>query len=494
LLLSIPHCIPIMNLDFIAYPMEPLKGNLVPLWRLDPSESFSDWKLEIETVDDGSVETYHVHRNLMSIGERKSGHLESLFKNNAFAENETHAVRVQFASSAAAAVPVMLDYIYGSNAPLRFSPDTAVAICELGRYFIVPSLCEQAKQFWRTNMTLNNCHLYYTQACIYQNDDVLDCVEEGCVNALINYQDYIVTDRFSHLLPHFAVDFWAGIFDSPAFRHRVLGCKVSLLVLQICQRGGVDGADFDKLTSIKCLPYVDWKVAIPLLKLESELDSNGADPSVDRFSSLQHRCADAFAHAAQNREYVTYITEPENLSYLKRDHPDLFGLVYVKELTTGSLGQSADGLRSFGSGTHSYGPFSFGNHPSGFTTFETHPFGRSLSGEPLAGGFGGPSAGGFGGPPDGAFGGSLLQARPGLFGADSSVEAFGGPGPGLFGNAPHVQAFGGSPSVGIPFGFLPPAAFGQPDHAFGAHGDAQVARVARDATPLRRQRSLRRPR
>ena len=41
-----------------------------PSWRLDPSTSHSDWKIEVERKDSGEVDIYNVHRHVLAVGPR----------------------------------------------------------------------------------------------------------------------------------------------------------------------------------------------------------------------------------------------------------------------------------------------------------------------------------------------------------------------------------------------------------------------------------------
>jgi hypothetical protein len=72
-----------------------LEAPKVYVWQLDPSENYSDWKLEIETAGGGRIVTYHVHRFILSVGERKSRYFERLLKTRALLKMR----RAQVASS-----------------------------------------------------------------------------------------------------------------------------------------------------------------------------------------------------------------------------------------------------------------------------------------------------------------------------------------------------------------------------------------------------------
>jgi len=41
-------------------------------WRLDPSESMSDWTLRVVNKGTNTVDEYHLHRNILAVGKRRS--------------------------------------------------------------------------------------------------------------------------------------------------------------------------------------------------------------------------------------------------------------------------------------------------------------------------------------------------------------------------------------------------------------------------------------
>jgi hypothetical protein len=75
--------------------MECIDADKMRNWALDPSKNFSDRKLEIALDDDpGRIDTYHVHRYVLAVGERKSGYFERLLNNTIFTEHEIRTTRI----------------------------------------------------------------------------------------------------------------------------------------------------------------------------------------------------------------------------------------------------------------------------------------------------------------------------------------------------------------------------------------------------------------
>ena len=59
-------------------------------WRSDPNVTYSDWTIEIQgkgqASDNLSTKVYHVHRNILSYGPKKSEYFERVFQNENLAE------------------------------------------------------------------------------------------------------------------------------------------------------------------------------------------------------------------------------------------------------------------------------------------------------------------------------------------------------------------------------------------------------------------------
>jgi hypothetical protein len=126
----------------------------------------------------------------------------------------------------------MLDVMYSNCVPLVASATTAsvLAFYELGQYFDSPFICEQAEQFWSTNMTVENSHEYYKQAKIFHNDKVLEAVKKTCTDALLTCG----ISHDSQLITCLSITDWLDIFDGLPDNRRALNLSGSALVLLIC--------------------------------------------------------------------------------------------------------------------------------------------------------------------------------------------------------------------------------------------------------------------
>jgi len=80
-------------------------------WRMDPQDSHSDYTLEVEQ-EDGTVDTYHVHKVILGFGDRDSVYFAGVFASQT-AESNSNKSRLSASKSAADAFPLLLDHMYG---------------------------------------------------------------------------------------------------------------------------------------------------------------------------------------------------------------------------------------------------------------------------------------------------------------------------------------------------------------------------------------------
>lgn len=86
-------------------------------WRQHPSESFSDWTIEVLEEDitkaqqTSEVSVYHVHRRVLAVGPKKSDYFANIFKSNGSANRS----QLRLNKKQAAVFPMALDYIYADT-------------------------------------------------------------------------------------------------------------------------------------------------------------------------------------------------------------------------------------------------------------------------------------------------------------------------------------------------------------------------------------------
>ena len=116
------------------------------LWRLDKDESFSDWTIEVSDINNNgesnSKKTYHVHKNILGLGPKKSGYFEAILKSGQFSESCNSTSVVELPSDIAACFPDFLDYMYAQPSECKciINRENRRALQYLAKYFLVPKL------------------------------------------------------------------------------------------------------------------------------------------------------------------------------------------------------------------------------------------------------------------------------------------------------------------------------------------------------------------
>lgn len=110
-------------------------------WRGDEETNFSDWTIEINETD-----TYHVHRLIFSVGDRKCDYFSAVFRGN-HAESASRRSRICLKDrTVAATFPLFLDYVYNLST-FQLERESVAGLMDLADYFVCPSLTELCINF-----------------------------------------------------------------------------------------------------------------------------------------------------------------------------------------------------------------------------------------------------------------------------------------------------------------------------------------------------------
>lgn len=272
------------------------------LWRLDPAISHSDFVVEV-TAPDGSVrvDTYHVHKSVLSLGPRKSEYFAHLLQGS-FSEVSQGVCRISLDAIAADAFPSLLDFLYGT-ARLECTTETATALHFLGQYFGIRRLRWQARQFWTKDISLENVSTYYQHACLFQDERVLRRIQVD-----LGSEQLLELSPEADILRVMSPEFFLTVLqtaDLVMTCDDLLSLHASKLVVVILENHFTDSAvvveDMDdkvkeenakaatlflQLTEDAYLPEIHSGAALRLLELEKKI----VQPSPDTLTSLQQRC------------------------------------------------------------------------------------------------------------------------------------------------------------------------------------------------------------
>ena len=253
-------------------------------WRLEPSKSHSDWTIEI-LRGSSSIDVYHVHKHFLAVGPRKSGYFTKLFEDGGrFAENQTNTSRIELDELAANAFPDLLDFVYSLDGPLTVTTENATALHYLGQYFGMRSLRWEAKQFWKKDLTIDTCAIYYKHATLFQDEKVLKAAKE------VATENVMKLSPSSPLVKMEYPGFWIGLMESLTITNYV-SFHLSTLIAELCRNIDIEAKTFAQLTTAKNLPIIHFQAALTLLEIERTVSR----PDASSLTSLQKRCIDAIA-------------------------------------------------------------------------------------------------------------------------------------------------------------------------------------------------------
>jgi hypothetical protein len=129
---------------------------------IDPNNANSsndDWMTPIEI--------YHVHRNILALGSRRSAYFATLFHYQI--DDGHHCTNIELNARAASFFPDLLDYLYASEA-FAISTTNAVALLFLSQTFQMAALQNQVEQFIESDINMTNFGIYLSDALYFSDE------------------------------------------------------------------------------------------------------------------------------------------------------------------------------------------------------------------------------------------------------------------------------------------------------------------------------------
>lgn len=254
-------------------------------WRLDPEESLSDWTMVVESVPDGTMSQYHIHKSALVNGKKRGDFFVSLFENEMTGELNKP---VKVHEDAAMYIPEMLDFIYSGDDELEITSDSATGLRHLSQFFGIRALAKRVVAYMYDDVCLDNMATYLECANAFDDLQTAKLCADRCAQRI----DEISSS--SPLLEEMDPSFLLDIVSSKKLDRRKHSGHMSKLVAVYCilKRDVVNGGVFEELTSVEYLPVIDEESALPLLMLESKLVEESCDDS-KVMTLLQKRCIKA---------------------------------------------------------------------------------------------------------------------------------------------------------------------------------------------------------
>ena len=254
-------------------------------WRLDPETSLSDWTIRITNKDDDTVKDFHVHKNMLAVGGRKSEYFATVFRTTARDANPSTVTDISMATAAITAMPALLDFMYSSE-PLRVSTSNALGLRYLSRKLGVKKAFDTSMEFIHKDISLETVGQYYMDSNNLKDEKIMGTAAGLCGTHILTIEPS------SELLRKFDAGFLAKIMASQAIDTDDKKKHVSLLVSAYCRyhQDTLAGDTFRMLTDEIFVPLIHRDAVLPLLDLEADLVVATSLESFTSMSSLQQRC------------------------------------------------------------------------------------------------------------------------------------------------------------------------------------------------------------
>lgn len=308
-------------------------------WRLDPDESLSDWTLTVASTDsvpysprrrneterasaagctsdikaadcqlDDLADSmsppamkYHVHRAQLAVGPRRSDYFATLFKNRRRmmirdesdrrrekgTDASTDGTYIELKASAAAAFPIMLDFMYSPiGTPVEATTESAVALRHLASCFGIRELFNCVTDFIKGDLRSETGPTYLSEAATYKHDKLVTACLKICAES---FKDIKLSAMV--LLPP---DLFELVVRSP-----YLACDSEALSVRVaaycrCRPDGINLETIKSLTSAEIMPRVAPDEALFYIHMLSLLGVDLPDPSKGGAApSLYDRCVAA---------------------------------------------------------------------------------------------------------------------------------------------------------------------------------------------------------
>lgn len=309
-------------------------------WRSDPKVSLSDWTIHIVPKGSTMYTSYYCHKSVIAVGPRRSLFFAETFAKGSkksspngkqkqnqgnggrdpcdflqdtmtlsgsqlvdYTDHKNHTTRLELERLAAEAFPALLDYMYSPAGEVDLKTDNATALFNLSAQLGIKSLRRKTKDFWMSDLCMENISTYYAHARVFKDKKVLTHAEEYCAQHIFEVKETLVVEILSAVDPHFFLRVVTNAFmqgDEQA------SLRLSLLIAVYgnIHKNELSPSLFLRLTAASHLPTVEVKAASVLLELEDDICGTS-----DRMTSLKER---ALQVIAKNWEDACFMPAPSN--------------------------------------------------------------------------------------------------------------------------------------------------------------------------------------
>lgn len=161
----------------------------------DEHVTMTDWNIVVhcgeEDDDDGEEKVFHVHRNMLALGDRRCDYFANLFRSRQVENNNTSHIELKHDGDRFAFV-CMLDFVYKGQ--LVIGTETAVPLRSLAVHFGCHALLQRVDDFIEEDMHIeeededdaHSCHIIYLRnAFEFKDDHIFSLALSACATQLV---------------------------------------------------------------------------------------------------------------------------------------------------------------------------------------------------------------------------------------------------------------------------------------------------------------------
>ena len=250
-------------------------------WRQNPSESFSDWTIEVVQTETQEKERFHVHRRVLAVGPKRSEYFARIFKK----KNTSNKSVLNLGKLEYSVFPMMLDYMY-AGVNLHLNTTRAYALYSLAENVEVSSILQSVTEFYEKIMTKDNIIHFITLGRGFCDKTLLEAAIGKCAEELRSI-DQTVSAK---LEPAILLRILQKLKTLPR-NYKCSSSHLSELVAE-CVRSNIYSLTHESLrllTEKDLLPHIEAVAAVKILAAENKLCRRGDVPKFEN-TSLHERC------------------------------------------------------------------------------------------------------------------------------------------------------------------------------------------------------------
>jgi hypothetical protein len=316
-------------------------------WRLDPVTSLSDWTITVNNRETREFKTYHVHRNVLAVGKRKSEYFVRYFQSHDRLASSKSGTEIYLEKVAAKVMPELLDYMYSTDDKLNITTATAIGLRHLAQFFGIRPLHLKVMEFILADLSMDNVDIYYRDSVSVDDDKVAEMAAKQCAKNILQIQ---ANRNGSSLLNNVDAHFFRRIMSSPEIDSKEKHYHISALLAEfvMSNKQHLDEQDFVRLTDEQYLKYIEHQAALTLLEVEADLGLAVVDEQAPLLTTaLQKRCV---RDLTLNWQALSKMKQ-ENVLRVFRKLPS----TVVSELLVKSLSQARKTMENNSSNNHNAG-------------------------------------------------------------------------------------------------------------------------------------------